>query len=201
MTLEALDEDAMPLGLPVSWAKTKGQMFGGLQDEEYLGSARVKLQQRSYQESEELLRQVLQNEPSNQEALFQLSLLFTHTNRTQDALNLAQRAAHACSRPPTLCARLHAHHGDLLNDRHSVNEAAESYHQAVKLEPTLTHAHVNLGALYHTKGDYTSAWRHYLTAHGLEPSNALLLENMEKLRRAQDLKATASGLPHCLTKS
>ncbi|XP_063883002.1 protein O-mannosyl-transferase TMTC1-like [Scylla paramamosain] len=63
--------------------------------------ARVKLQQRSYQESEELLRQVLWDEPGNQEALFQLSLLFTHTNRTHDALTLAQRAAQDCSRPPT----------------------------------------------------------------------------------------------------
>ncbi|XP_042243444.1 protein O-mannosyl-transferase TMTC1-like, partial [Homarus americanus] len=113
--------------------------------------ARVKLQQRSYLESEDLLRQVLDQSPGHQEALFQLSLLYTHTNRTQDALTLAYRAAHNCTRPPRLCAHLHAHHGDLLNDRHSVDEAAQSYQQAVDLEPTLTHAHVNLGALYHTK--------------------------------------------------
>ncbi|XP_042210094.1 protein O-mannosyl-transferase TMTC1-like [Homarus americanus] len=124
--------------------------------------ARVKLQQRSYLESEDLLRQVLDQSPGHQEALFQLSLLYTHTNRTQDALTLAYRAAHNCTRPPRLCAHLHAHHGDLLNDRHSVDEAAQSYQQAVDLEPTLTHAHVNLGALYHTKGDYTRAWKHYL---------------------------------------
>ncbi|XP_069167428.1 protein O-mannosyl-transferase TMTC1-like [Procambarus clarkii] len=163
-------------------------------------SARVKLQQRSYLESEELLQKVLDRSPGHQEALFHLSLLYTHTNRTQDAFTLAQQAAHNCSRPPYLCARLHAHYGDLLNDRHNVDEAAQSYLLAVELEPTLTHPHINLGALYHAKGDYTRAWRHYLTAHGHEPSNTLLLENMEKLRRAQDLQAPAS-IPHCLNKS
>ncbi|KAK8746862.1 hypothetical protein OTU49_016865 [Cherax quadricarinatus] len=162
--------------------------------------ARVKLQQRSYLESEGLLRKVLDQSPGHQEALFQLSLLYTHTNRTQDALTLAQQAAHNCSRPPNLCARLHAHYGDLLNERHSVDEAAQSYQLAVELEPTLTHPHINLGALYHAKGDYARAWRHYLTAHGQEPSNTLLLENMEKLRRAQDLHAPPN-IPHCLNKS
>ncbi|KAG7158886.1 O-mannosyl-transferase TMTC1-like 1 [Homarus americanus] len=162
--------------------------------------ARVKLQQRSYLVSEDLLRQVLDQAPGHQEALFQLSLLYTHTNRTQDALALAQQAAHNCSRPPNLCARLHAHYGDLLNDRHNVDEAAQSYLLAVELEPTLTHPHINLGALYHAKGDYARAWRHYLTAHGQEPSNTLLLENMEKLRRVQDLHAP-SNIPHCLNKS
>ncbi|XP_037781151.1 protein O-mannosyl-transferase TMTC1-like [Penaeus monodon] len=163
--------------------------------------ARVKLQQRSYVESEGLLRLVLAQNPHHQEALFQLSLLYTHTNRTQDALSLARLAAHNCSRPPTLCAHLHAHYGDLLNDRNNVDQAAQSYQLAVELEPTLTHAHVNLGALYHTKGDYARAWRHYLTAHGQEPSNSLLLENMEKLRRAQNLQQATTSMAHCLNKS
>ncbi|ROT61332.1 putative transmembrane and TPR repeat-containing protein 1-like [Penaeus vannamei] len=163
--------------------------------------ARVKLQQRSYVESEGLLRLVLSQNPHHQEALFQLSLLYTHTNRTQDALSLARLAAHNCSRPPTLCAHLHAHYGDLLNDRNNVDQAAQSYQLAVELEPTLTHAHVNLGALYHTKGDYARAWRHYLTAHGQEPSNSLLLENMEKLRRAQNLQQATTSMAHCLNKT
>ncbi|KAK4308019.1 hypothetical protein Pmani_020270 [Petrolisthes manimaculis] len=148
-------------------------------------------------ESEELLRHVLFQDPSHQEALFQLSLLYTHTNRTQDARTVAHRATHNCSSPPTLCARFHAHYGDLMNDMHNTEAAAQSYQLAVELEPTLTHAHVNLGAIYHTRGDYGRAWRHYLAAHGQEPSNPLLLENMEKLRRAQHLQPPA-GLPHCL---
>ena len=62
-------------------------------------------------------------------------------------------------------------------------------------------SHPSFPSFIPSQGDYARAWRHYLTAHGLDPSNTLLLENMEKLRRAQDLKTTASGLPHCLTKS
>nr|XP_045585958.1 protein O-mannosyl-transferase TMTC1-like [Procambarus clarkii] len=162
--------------------------------------ARVKLHQRGYQESEELLQEVLSQDPTNLEALFQLSLLYTYTNHTHDALAIAHHAAHNCSRPASLCARLHAHYGDLLSDRHSNDQATQNYLLAVELEPTLTHAHVNLGALYHTKGDYGRAWRHYLAAQEQDPSNALLLENMEKLHRAQHLSSHTSIL-HCINKS
>ena len=34
MALEALHDEVKPLGLKVSWAKTKVQVFGGVQDEE-----------------------------------------------------------------------------------------------------------------------------------------------------------------------
>ncbi|XP_068215723.1 LOW QUALITY PROTEIN: protein O-mannosyl-transferase TMTC1-like [Palaemon carinicauda] len=128
--------------------------------------ARVKLQQKCYTDSQELLLQVLSQEPHHQEALFQLSLLYTYTNRSQDALALAHRAAHNCSNPPAFCAHIHAHYADLLKDRNHDEEAAQNYRVAVALEPSLTHAHVNLGALYHTKGNYQQAWHHYLTAHG-----------------------------------
>ncbi|XP_066950017.1 protein O-mannosyl-transferase TMTC1-like isoform X2 [Macrobrachium rosenbergii] len=162
--------------------------------------ARVKLQQKCYTDSQELLLQVLSEEPHHQDALFQLSLLYTYTNRTQEALALAHRAAHNCSTPPAFCAHIHAHYADLLKDRNHDEEAAQNYRVAVALEPSLTHAHVNLGALYHTKGNYQQAWHHYLTAHGQDPSNSLLRENMEKLRRLHHISQVPS-LPNCLNNS
>ncbi|XP_066950018.1 protein O-mannosyl-transferase TMTC1-like isoform X3 [Macrobrachium rosenbergii] len=87
--------------------------------------ARVKLQQKCYTDSQELLLQVLSEEPHHQDALFQLSLLYTYTNRTQEALALAHRAAHNCSTPPAFCAHIHAHYADLLKDRNHDEEAAQ----------------------------------------------------------------------------
>ncbi|XP_076053492.1 protein O-mannosyl-transferase TMTC1-like [Oratosquilla oratoria] len=174
--------------------------------------AQVKLQQRSFSECEDLLQEVLSFDSGNQEALLQLSLLYTNTNRSQEALAVADRASNSCVQPPTLCAHLHAHRGDLLNALHQSHEAEESYLQAVRLEKNLAHAHVNLGAIYHTKGDYVRAWRHYLAAHQQEPQNDLLLENMEKLRRAMSAgnpltstpsspTATSSAAAACVTNS
>ena len=41
MALEALHEEVKPLGLKVTWAKTKVQGFGGILDEKYSLSLRV----------------------------------------------------------------------------------------------------------------------------------------------------------------
>ncbi|CAL4062760.1 unnamed protein product [Meganyctiphanes norvegica] len=167
----------------------------------YLG--RVKLQQHSYVESEALLRQVLLEEPNHHEGAYQLSILYGYTNRSDLSLELAQQATQNCSQPARLCAKLHAHYGDLLNDRQHTEAAHQQYLLAVSLEPGLTHAHVNLGALQHSQGLYSSAWQHYLTALQQEPSNSLLLENMDMLRRAQQSLHSIHSTPYhnCCTNS
>ena len=47
MALEALHEEVKPLGLTVSWAKTKVQVFGGVLDEKYSLSMRMAMTLRS----------------------------------------------------------------------------------------------------------------------------------------------------------
>ncbi|KAK7026397.1 hypothetical protein SK128_026208 [Halocaridina rubra] len=77
--------------------------------------AQVKIQQRQYTASETLLRGVLKASPKHLEALYQLSLLYTATNRSDDALEVAREAATACFDPGEQCAHLHAHYADLLH--------------------------------------------------------------------------------------
>ncbi|KAK4322576.1 hypothetical protein Pmani_006679 [Petrolisthes manimaculis] len=57
--------------------------------------AQVRLQQKQYWASEELLKGVLTASPGHQEALYHLSLLYATTNRTEEALAAATEAARA----------------------------------------------------------------------------------------------------------
>ncbi|KAK3853269.1 hypothetical protein Pcinc_040184, partial [Petrolisthes cinctipes] len=150
--------------------------------------AQVRLQQKQYWSSEELLEGVLRESPGHQEALYHLSLLYAATNRTGEALAAATEAAGACREPGDTCATLHAHHADLLHTRSFTHQAVTSYQLAVRMEPHLSRAHLNLGAIYHTQGEYELAWEHYHTALDQDPTNPLLLDNIQKLRRAMSAR-------------
>lgn len=82
---------------------------------DHLLQAQVRLQQRHYGESESLLEGVLREVPTHHEALYHLSLLYSATNRSGEALDAATVAAKTCVAPRDLCAALHAHHADLLH--------------------------------------------------------------------------------------
>ncbi|KAK3855808.1 hypothetical protein Pcinc_037804, partial [Petrolisthes cinctipes] len=150
--------------------------------------AQVRLQQKQYWASEELLKGVLTASPGHQEALYHLSLLYATTNRTGEALAAATEAARACREPGDTCATLHAHHADLLHTHSFTHQAVTSYQLAVRMEPHLSRAHLNLGAIYHTQGHYELAWEHYRTALDQDPTNPLLLDNIQKLRRAMNAR-------------
>ncbi|XP_050710508.1 protein O-mannosyl-transferase TMTC1-like [Eriocheir sinensis] len=151
--------------------------------------AQVRLQQRHYGESESLLEGVLREVPTHHEALYHLSLLYSATNRSGEALDAATVAAKTCVAPRDLCAVLHAHHADLLHTLTFLDDAVTSYQMAVRMEPALSRAHLNLGAIYHTQGRYQLAWKHYQSALTRDPHNTLLLENIEKLQRAMNPEA------------
>lgn len=58
---------------------------------------------------------MLREAPTHHEALYHLSLLYSATNRSGEALDAATVAAKTCVAPRDLCAVLHAHHADLLH--------------------------------------------------------------------------------------
>lgn len=83
----------------------------------------MELQQRRYDATEDILTSVLQEDPHYAEALLQMSLLYAHTNRTAQALDIATRAAEQCSTPSSVCAHLFAHRADLLHSLHRTDAA------------------------------------------------------------------------------
>lgn len=91
----------------------------------FLPQAQIRLQQRHYQLSEALLRDVLRAAPDDRQALYHLSLVFATTNRSAESLLTARRAARGCVRPRAFCAALHAHLGDLLHTNAMLEAAVE----------------------------------------------------------------------------
>ncbi|CAN8027898.1 unnamed protein product, partial [Ixodes persulcatus] len=145
--------------------------------------AQLMMRQRSFRTAEDLLLEAVHRNGSHREALHQTALLYNHTNRTAEALDFILRALRLCAVDDRSCARLHAEHGDILKDLDDLSSSAESYLIAIRLDPELAHAHLNLAVIRHLQGDYTGAFRHYQTAFTLDPKNQLIVDNMAKLRR------------------
>ncbi|XP_022111985.1 transmembrane and TPR repeat-containing protein 1-like [Acanthaster planci] len=75
--------------------------------------------------------------------------------------------------------------GNCLKELARDQEAIQSYQEAVKLNPRLSSAHLNLGAMLHLKGDFAQARRQYQEALKLDPDNRTLQQNIAKLDRAE----------------
>ncbi|XP_071791309.1 protein O-mannosyl-transferase TMTC1-like isoform X1 [Asterias amurensis] len=79
--------------------------------------------------------------------------------------------------------------GNFLKELGRDQDAIQSYEEALKLNPDLSSAHLNLGAMFHLRGEYSGARRHYTEALRLEPDNQTLLQNIAKLNRAEQRAA------------
>ncbi|KAL3194073.1 hypothetical protein MRX96_046135 [Rhipicephalus microplus] len=64
-----------------------------------------------------------------------------------------------------------------------INRTVESYEVAIRLDPDIAHAHLNLAVIRHLESDYQGAFLHYQVAFSLDPKNKLITDNMAKLRR------------------
>ncbi|XP_054722194.1 protein O-mannosyl-transferase TMTC1-like isoform X2 [Uloborus diversus] len=144
--------------------------------------AQVLMQERSFQQAEQLLQSVVQQNSTHRDALHQLSLLYSQINRTTEALEHILKSLNLCSSSEVACAQLHVDHGDILKDMKQWDDAAQSYRMAIQLDPKLSHAHVNLAVINHLQGECHQALRHYHEAYMLDPDNQLLHENMRKLK-------------------
>lgn len=138
---------------------------------------------RSFGDAEKLLLEVLRQNSTHREALHQAALLYNHINRTALSLDYILKALRLCASDDRSCARLHAEHGDILKDLGDLGSSAQSYLLAIRLDPNLAHAHLNLAVIRHLQADYSAAFRHYQTAFSLDPKNPLIVDNMAKLRR------------------
>nr|XP_054929071.1 protein O-mannosyl-transferase TMTC1-like isoform X2 [Dermacentor andersoni] len=145
--------------------------------------AQLLIRLRSFRVAEELLVDVIENNSTDRAALHTAALLYNHINRTVEALDYVLKALELCDVDDLLCARIHSDHGDILKDLGDLNSSAQSYEVAIRLDPNLAHAHLNLAVIRHLENDYPGAFRHYQVALSLDPNNKLIMDNMAKLSR------------------
>ncbi|XP_075529075.1 protein O-mannosyl-transferase TMTC1-like [Dermacentor variabilis] len=145
--------------------------------------AQLLIRLRSFRMAEDLLLDVIENNCTDRAALHTAALLYNHINRTVEALDFVLKALKLCDVDDLLCARIHSDHGDILKDLGDLSSSAQSYEVAIRLDPNLAHAHLNLAVIRHLENDYPGAFRHYQVALSLDPNNKLIMDNMAKLRR------------------
>ncbi|XP_065308824.2 protein O-mannosyl-transferase TMTC1-like [Dermacentor albipictus] len=145
--------------------------------------AQLLIRLRSFRVAEDLLLNVIENNSTDRAALHTAALLYNHINRTVEALDYVLKALKLCDVDDLLCAKIHSDHGDILKDLGDLSSSAQSYEIAIRLDPNLAHAHLNLAVIRHLENDYPGAFRHYQVALSLDPNNKLIMDNMAKLRR------------------
>ncbi|KAL3245908.1 hypothetical protein MRX96_058114 [Rhipicephalus microplus] len=73
-------------------------------------------------------------------------------------------------------------HGGILKDLGDLTSSAQSYEAAIRLDPHLVRAHLNLAVIRNLKvfsqSDYPGSFPHYQVALSLDPKNQLIIVNM-----------------------
>ncbi|CAG2116039.1 unnamed protein product [Medioppia subpectinata] len=130
-----------------------------------------------------MLYSVINTNSSHRDAYHQLAILHSQLNKTTEALDSIVKALTLCSPDDISCAHLYVEHGDILRDLRDWQSAAESYRIAISLDSGISRSHLNLAVICHLEGEYKIALHHYLVAHSLDPNNAIIAENISKLKR------------------
>jgi len=73
---------------------------------------------------------------------------------------------------------LHYNLGNVLHQQGNLVEAAQSYRQAIDLQPSFANAHLNLGIVLDEQGDSTAACHHYQQAIALQPNLVKAYNNL-----------------------
>ncbi|XP_052088184.1 protein O-mannosyl-transferase TMTC1-like [Mytilus californianus] len=135
--------------------------------------------------AEHMLHDVLHRNPNHTEALHFLSNILGQMQRHEEALVHLEQAItlQEYSGDNGELENMYFQHGNHLKDLKQYNKALVSYQKTIKLNPNKTKALLNLGAIFHLKGDFQLAVRYYEEVLKIEPHNIIALKNMEKLEK------------------
>ncbi|APV49641.1 hypothetical protein BWI17_08100 [Betaproteobacteria bacterium GR16-43] len=124
-------------------------------------------------EADAILRGVVENEPTNARALFQLGVLALERRRPGDAEPLLRRTL-AVTRLPVACLAL----ADALEQLGRHADAEESLREAVRLDPKLVAGWARLAELATLRGAFDDAVWALAIATRLKPADARLWNNL-----------------------
>lgn len=130
-----------------------------------------------YAEAERLCRQVLQQEPRQPDAAFQLGLLAMEAGRPDAAMQLIAQAIEFGGPHP-------AYYNNLALAQEQAGHpgrAMQSLKQALALEPDYPEGHNNLGAMLQRQGRLDEAATHFRRAVEARPDFSLAVENLRRV--------------------
>jgi tetratricopeptide (TPR) repeat protein len=139
------------------------------------------------QESEHLLQQILQQQPSHPFALHLLGVIAHQVGKNPLAAELIQKAIRVNGN----VALFHANLSEILRQLKLLDEAVAHGERAVALEPNMAMAHSNLGIVYFDRKEYEKAEACQQRALALAPNFAPSLNNLGSIERERKHKEQA----------
>jgi predicted O-linked N-acetylglucosamine transferase (SPINDLY family) len=126
------------------------------------------------QETEQLYRQILAQDPGHAGAMHYLGLVAHQMGRSDIAVDLIRRAI--AIKPDYA----EAHHGlgNVLKDQGQLDEAIAAYRRAIALRPNSTELHNNLGIVLYRKGELDAAIAAYRRTISLQPNHSGAYSNL-----------------------
>ena len=118
-------------------------------------------------EAEVVYRQILQASPSHADALHYLGVIAHQSGKSEDAVDLINRAIRAKPSAPMYCNL-----GIVLQAQGKLNAAIESYRKAISLRPNHAELHHYLGDTLKAQGNLDAAVSSYSRALELRPDYA-----------------------------
>ncbi|KAJ0069959.1 hypothetical protein NL108_017663, partial [Boleophthalmus pectinirostris] len=137
-------------------------------------------------EAEQTTREILLQDPKCTECYRLLSALSSKRQDHRQALEFLEVALQQDS-DPTVRAELLFSRGNQLREMNLLQEAFQSYQEAVQINPDQSQAWMNMGGIKHIKvcPYYAAARTFYEKALSLSPGSKLLKENLQKLDRLE----------------
>jgi tetratricopeptide (TPR) repeat protein len=131
------------------------------------------------QEAENLLRQILQQQPQHAYALHLLGIIAQQCNQADLAITLIKQAIDINE----TVALFHSNYGEICRQQKRLDEAITHSKRAIELNPDLAMIHSNLGIAWFDKKEFDKAEACQLKALSLDPKLSSALNNMGSIHR------------------
>lgn len=135
---------------------------------EYLALGIQYLQKGNLVEAEKLFRHVLAVAPTQTDALHLMGVIHNQNGHPAEGLRLIQKAIY--NNP--IVAMFHNSAGNSFKALGKLKEAANSFREALQIEPHLGEAHFNLAGVLADQQQWEQAEHHGLVAHQILPQSA-----------------------------
>jgi predicted O-linked N-acetylglucosamine transferase (SPINDLY family) len=149
---------------------------------ESLAIALKHTQAQQWSAAEQVYRQILQQQPDQVEALYQLGMIAKQHGQIQAAAGYFQQAATQYCQLALACF-----------NRRQLSEAVAYYQKALALQPTAPDIYTNLGNVYQDLGQVEAAIASYRQALALKPDSAEAHNNLGNMYKRQGQLAEASS--------
>ena len=147
---------------------------------ELFDAALLFFQQREWKRAIRVGREVIKRSPRLQEAYVIVGQSYAELGNRKIAERLFRQALQIKEEPNLLVI-----HGFFLHSLGRNDEAEDTIHKALKIDPDHDEAHYNLGCIYRAKGDFAQAEKHLKRSIEIDPKYALAYAELGQLLTGQ----------------